>query len=329
VDGSKQDLLQVQNLTVGYASSDGNILHAVDDISLVIRSGETLGVLGESGCGKSSLARAILRILPPHANCSGSIRLGDKNILLLNEQELQMIRGRQTSMVSQDPALSLNPVLSVGRQIEEVLRAHLPLSGRQRRERVITLLRDVGFDQPLEIRSVYPHQLSGGQRQRVAIAQALACQPDLLIADEPTSKLDATSSEEIITLLSGIRQKHNTSILFISHDPTLFAGFADRLLVMYAGRIVESGAAAAVFGHPLHPYTRALVRIARSSTLSASALRVRLESIDGLPPDPAQFKSGCRFEPRCSDRKEICSQRYPGAFLPEPSHPVNCFNYGE
>ena len=191
------------------------------------------------------------------------------------------------------------------------------------------LLREVGFDHPGEIYSAYSHQLSGGQRQRIAIAQAVACRPTLLIADEPTSKLDSTLQAEILALLSQIRRQHGTAILVISHDSTLFAGFADRIAVMYAGRIVEVGSSAEIFGRPLHPYTQALVRIATASMVTGSRARVRLPAIEGESPDPACIPVGCRFEPRCSERMDICSRRYPREFMPQPSRPVNCFKYGE
>ncbi len=191
------------------------------------------------------------------------------------------------------------------------------------------LLQVVGFDHPQEVYSAYPHQLSGGQRQRIAIAQAVACRPALLIADEPTSKLDATLQAEIVSLLSQIRQQHGTAILVISHDPALFGGFADRVAVMYAGRMVEVGTSAEIFGRPLHPYTQGLVQIATSSAVTGSSARVRLPVIKGESPDPTCIPVGCRFEPRCPERMEVCLRRYPPEFLPEPSRPVNCFKYGE
>lgn len=191
------------------------------------------------------------------------------------------------------------------------------------------LFREVGFDNPEETYSACPHQLSGGQRQRIAIAQAVACRPALLIADEPTSKLDATLQAEILALLSQIRRQHGTAILVISHDPALFAGFADRIAVMYAGRIVEVGSRTEIFGRPLHPYTQALVRIVASSAITGSRARVRLPAIEGESPDPTCVPVGCRFEPRCSERMDVCSRRYPPEFMPEPSRPVNCFKYGE
>jgi oligopeptide/dipeptide ABC transporter ATP-binding protein len=320
----------VRELTVTYFPENGEPIRALDGVSIEVRPGEIVGILGESGSGKSTLASALLRLLAPHAKCEGgTIPIRGRDLLNLSERELRAIRGREISLIPQDPALSLNPVMTAGSQVDEVLRAHLPLTAQQRRERVMELFREVGFDHPEEIYSAYPHQLSGGQRQRIAIAQAVACRPTLLIADEPTSKLDATLQTEIVALLSQIRRQHGTAILVISHDPTLFAGFADRIAVMYAGRIVEVGSSAEIFGRPLHPYTQALVRIAASSVVTGPSTRVRLPVIEGESPDPTCIPVGCRFEPRCSERMEVCSRRYPREFMPEPSRPVNCFKYGE
>ena len=329
MDGSKEYLAQVLELTVTYSPEDVKPIRALDAMSIGIRPGEVVGILGESGCGKSTLASAILRLLPPHAKCDGTILYGQRDLLRLSEPELRTIRGRQIAQISQDPALSLNPVMTAGSQIGEVLRAHFLLNAHQRPTRVLELLREVGFDHPDEIYSAYPHQLSGGQRQRIAIAQAVACRPALLIADEATSKLDANSQVEIIALLKQIRQQHGTAILVISHDPTVFAGFADRIAVMYAGRIVEVGTSAEIFARPLHPYTQALIRIAVSTVVRRSETGVRFPAIDGESPDPTRVPAGCRFEPRCSERMELCSRTYPREFLPEPSRPVNCFKYGE
>ncbi len=330
MDSSRECFAQVRDLTVTYSPEDGEPIRALDGVSIEVRSGEIVGLLGESGCGKSTLASALLWLLAPDAKCQGgTIQFCGRDLLNLPERELRAIRGREISLIPQDPALSLNPVMTAGSQVDEVLRAHLPLTAQQRRERVTELLREVGFDHPEEVYSAYPHQLSGGQRQRIAIAQAVACRPALLIADEPTSKLDATLQAEILALLSQIRQQHRTAILLISHDPTLFAGFADRIAVMYAGRIVEVGSSADIFGRPLHPYTQALMRIATSAVVTGSSARVRLPAIEGDSPDPTRIPVGCRFEPRCSERMDVCSRRYPREFMPEPSRPVNCFKYGE
>lgn len=330
MDNAKQFVVQVQNLAVTYVLAKSGSIRALDGVSIAIRAGEIVGILGESGCGKTTLASALLRLLAPNARCEGgTILVRGRDLLTLSESELRAIRGREVSLIPQEPALALNPVMTVGSQVGEVLRAHLPGTGRQRRALVMELLQEVGFENQDEIYSAYPHQLSGGQRQRIAIAQAVACRPALLIADEPTSKLDANLQTEIIALLSQIRRQRGTAILAISHDPALFAGFADRIAVMYAGRIVEFGSSAEVLGRPLHPYTQALVRIMMHSVVPGSRSQVRLPAIEGDSFDPACIPSGCRFAPRCPERMDVCSQRYPGEFVPLPSRTVNCFKYGE
>jgi oligopeptide/dipeptide ABC transporter ATP-binding protein len=296
---------------------------------LAIRGGEVVGILGESGCGKSTLAQAILGLLPSNADGGqGVILLRGRDLLTMPESKLREIRGREVAMVPQDPSLALNPVINVGSQIAEVLRAHLPLRGKERRARVLELLSEVGFGGPEDIYGAYPHELSGGQRQRVAIAQAISCKPALLLADEPTSKLDAPLQAEIIALLARIRREHGIAIVMISHDPTVFAGFADRVAVMYAGRIVEVGTTIEIFRQPLHPYTQALVQIAKSTVSADRPARGRFAAIEWDSPDPSSLPAGCRFHPRCPERMEVCSQRYPRAFLPEPSRPVSCFKWG-
>jgi ABC-type dipeptide/oligopeptide/nickel transport system ATPase component len=280
VDQPEQYLVEIRDLKVTYFPDDGDPIDALDGVSIGVRPGEVLGVLGESGSGKSTLASALLRLLPPHAKLeSGTIRIGDRDLLQMSEAEIRKIRGQRISLVSQDPSVSLNPVIPCGVQIGEVLRAHFPLSASERRLRVAELLREVGFDQPEEIYAAYPHQLSGGQRQRVVTAQAVACRPELLIADEPTSKLDATLQSEIIDLLSQIRRQHGMAMLFISHDPAIFAGFADRIAVMYAGRIVEFGNSVEIFRRPQHEYTQSLVRLAMASVITGSKVRVPLPTM--------------------------------------------------
>jgi oligopeptide/dipeptide ABC transporter ATP-binding protein len=316
-------------LSVTYSLANGDDVRALDGIRLEIRRSEVLGILGESGCGKSTLAHAILGLLPSHARIErGEIFWHGRDLLRLPESELRAIRGREISWVTQHPALSLNPVMTVGCQVEEVLRAHLPSIARERRDRVCELLREVGFDQPTTIYDTYPHQLSGGQRQRIVIAQAVACRPALVIADEPTSKLDGPLRSEIVALLSKLRQRYGTAILVISHDPTLCATFADRVALMYAGRIVEVGNSAEVFARPLHPYTRALVGLARSSAVAGASAKGRFPRIEGEPPDATDFPVGCRFEPRCPERMEVCALRCPEDVAPEPTRSVSCFKYG-
>jgi oligopeptide/dipeptide ABC transporter ATP-binding protein len=328
-ENSNAKFLEVRDLTVTYFAEGGDPIRALDGVSIDVGPGEVVGILGESGCGKSTLANAIVRLLPPLAAIRGTIAFRGRDLITLQESGLRAIRGRDISLMGQDPALALNPVMKTGTQIEEVLRAHFPLERPERRARVMELLREVGFDKPEEIYSAYPHQLSGGQRQRIAIAQALACRPALLIADEPISKLDATLQAEIVELLKQIRTRHQTAILLISHDPSLFAGFADRIAVMYAGRIVEVGTTSQIFRWPLHPYTQALVRLASASTITDANSGIKFPAIEGESARPDQIAAGCRFEPRCADRMDICSHRYPQEFFPEPSRPVNCFKYGE
>jgi oligopeptide/dipeptide ABC transporter ATP-binding protein len=323
-------LCEILGLSISYALENNVRVRALDHVNLGVRAGEVIGILGESGSGKSTLAAAILRLLSANAcRHGGTVLFQGRDLWEMSESELRQVRGREISAVLQDPALALNPVLTVGSQIAEPMRAHLTLSGQQRRMRVLELLADVGFDNPEEVYGAYPHQLSGGQRQRIAIAQAISCHPPLLIADEPTSKLDAPLQAEIIAMLARIHREQGLAILLISHDPAIFAGFVDRIAVMYAGKIIELGPTAQVFREPLHPYTQALVQIARQAFTNSGPARARFAAIEGESPDPSNLPAGCRFYPRCSVRMDVCDVRDPQTFLPEPSRPVNCFKYGE
>jgi oligopeptide/dipeptide ABC transporter ATP-binding protein len=325
---SVETLALVHRLSVTYLPDSDQPVRALDQASLEIRPGELVGILGESGSGKSTLAAAFLRLLPADARYdSGAIHFRGRNLLVLPEAELRRMRGAEIALIPQDPALALNPVVRVGYQIAEVLRAHLPMAARERRTRVEELLAEVGFDQPQPIYSAYPHQLSGGQRQRVAIAQAMSCRPALVIADEPTSKLDASLQAEILSLMREISQRHHTAFVLISHDPTVLAGFVNRVAVMYAGRIVEEGYTEDIFRRPLHPYTLALVRLC-ARYLSKTGVRTRFASIEGEPPDLACLGVGCRFAPRCPERMEVCTERGLQETTPQPSHRVSCFKYG-
>ena len=279
---SADQLLGIQDLTVSYAAGNGECLRALTSVSLELRPNQVLGIVGESGCGKSTLANAVMQLLPGNARReSGHILFCGENLPSLSERELRSIRGRQIALVPQDPALSLNPVITVGTQIEEVLRAHLSLSSRQRKDRVMELLGEVGFDEPCKIYGAYPHQLSGGQRQRIVIAQAISCRPALLIADEPTSKLDAELRSEMVRLLSQLRASHGTALVVISHDLTMVAAIADRVAFMYQGSIVEAGGREEVFRHPTHAYTQALLRIARSTRVDGGGKKKnRFPTID-------------------------------------------------
>jgi peptide/nickel transport system ATP-binding protein len=261
-------LIEIHGLTVRYQPNAVRSVFAVNGAELRIAPGEVVGVLGESGSGKSTLAAAIMRLLPATAECHGRIRFEDRDVMAMRMTELQQIRGKRISLISQDPATSLNSVIRVGAQISEVLRAHLQLSRTERKRRVSELLLEAGFDDSERIASSYPHQLSGGQRQRVVIAQAIACRPALLIADEATSKLDAPLQAQIQSLMSAIVHRHGTALIWITHDPATLVGFADRIVVMQEGRIVERAATADLFRNPAHPYTRKLVALSKEFAIS-------------------------------------------------------------
>jgi len=289
-------LLSVEDLSVTFRTAAGP-LHAVRNISFTLAEGETLALVGESGCGKSATALSLTRLLPsPPAEVDGSVVFEGANLLALDHDELRSVRGRRIAMVFQDPMSSLNPVRTIGRQMEEMLRVHLNMSHGQARRRSAELLGSVGIPTPMRHLDSYPHQLSGGMRQRVMIAMGLSCEPRILIADEPTTSLDVSIQAQILELLRTMTAAHGTSLLMISHDLSVVAGLADRIAVMYAGQLVETGPTARVFDHPRHPYAKGLLecipRLDRPRTL-------RLRSIDGGLPDPHETPAGCPFAPRC------------------------------
>ena len=321
-------MLEVRGLKVCYRAGEKNV-RAVDGVDLTVNAGQVVGVIGESGSGKSTLAAALLRLLPPGAEVrSGSLRLEGVDILSASQARLRELRGARMALVPQDPATTLNPVMKVGTQISEVLRAHLKVSRKEREDRVLELLREVGFPDAAKVSSAYPHELSGGQRQRAVIAQAVSCGPALVIADEPTSKMDSFLQNEILELMLKLVQHKRTALILITHDPAILRETASRIAVMYAGKIVEEGPADEVLSTPLHPYTQALMR------LFPAAVRERIGSmklpvIPGEPPDLAQMGAGCRFEPRCGERMPVCASENPREFMPAASHRVNCFKYAE
>jgi oligopeptide/dipeptide ABC transporter ATP-binding protein len=324
-----KSLLEIKNLSLIYSQAGGEPVRALQGVNLQVRPGEILGVLGESGCGKSTLAHAIAGIVQRSAKVvAGEIFFDGADVLRLPEEKLRSIRGRQLSLVPQEPALSLNPVLTVGTQIGEVLRAHIPMNGKDRRARIDELLAEVGFDEPFKIRNCYPHQLSGGQRQRIVLAQAIACGPRLLIADEPTSKLDATLRSEIAELLLMLHNRHGMAILLISHDVGLVSSLSHRIAMMYAGEMIELGGCADVLARPLHPYTQALLRLAKLSTAAAFERKARLPQIEAEHSQHVGCQSRCNFEPHCPDRMAVCAERSPHEIRPEPTRIVSCFRYG-
>ena len=278
-------LLRVRRLSVSYASGSPSPVVALREVDLEIGKGEVVGILGESGCGKSTLALSMLGLLPADARVQGSILFRNEELLGLSEKQMRRIRGAGIALIPQEPGLALSPVMRVGDQIAEVILAHRALTRKARRQEVESILREVHLADVGRIYSAYPHQLSGGELHRVAIAQALACRPELIIADEPTRSLDVTVQAEILGVLRNLNQAFGTALLFITHNPALLAGFADRIAVMYAGRAVENGVAAKVFGRPLHPYTRGLLDLVPRSTRADYSLPGGLlPAIPGGPP---------------------------------------------
>ena len=322
-----ESLLEVRDLSVLYGRDGRWPVIALNDVSFEIAPGEAVGLLGESGCGKTTLGLTLLHLLPKTARVRcGSVTFLGLDLLTLAEGELQKIRGPWISMVYQEPGAALNPVIRVGDQISEVLRAHGPLSSAHAKEDAKMLLTRVGFAADSGISEAYPHQLSGGQKQRVVIAQAIACRPALIIADEPTTTLDAVNQTEILALLKAIRSELRMALLLISHDPNVLESMVDRILVMYAGRLVEEGPTYYVMQRPLHPYTRGLLH-AGLSTVNGANHRKLLSVIPGEPPNLARLPMGCVFEPRCPDGRSVCRYRRPRDFRPVESRRVACFNY--
>ncbi|MBA3259864.1 MAG: ABC transporter ATP-binding protein [Gemmatimonadales bacterium] len=290
-------VLEVEELRISFPAERGGRFLAVDGVSFTLDRGETLAIVGESGCGKSITSLALLRLVPPPGRIeSGSvIRLGDTDVLALEGESLRRIRGRRVGMIFQDPMTSLNPVFTVGNQIAEGIRAHFKVSKAEARDRSLHLLQEVGIPDPSTRIDSYPHQLSGGMRQRVMIAMALAAEPEILVADEPTTALDVTVQAQILEVLDRLRESHGMAVLLITHDLGIVAGRADRVAVMYAGQIVEEAPTARLFSAPSHPYTQGLF---------ASVPRItgpvrRLTPIRGSVPAPTAWPSGCRFRPRC------------------------------
>src|SRR5438128_6216927 len=316
----RNPLLEVVGLRVHFRT-DAGIVKAVDGVSLAIEPGETLGLVGESGCGKSVTAYAILQLLaaPPAEYAGGEIRFRGENLLALDERQLRRVRGNLISMVFQEPMLSLNPIMSVGRQVAEALLEHQTLTKREARERAIEMLRRVHIPSPETRFNEYPHQMSGGMKQRAMIAMALACKPQLLIADEPTTALDVTIQAQILDLLNELQSEMGMSVLLITHDLGVVAETCDRVAVMYAGKIVEHAPVNELFERPQHPYTHGLFR----SLPILNEKKARLAVIPGAVPSPLDFPSGCRFRTRCAMAQEICKQEPPLRDL-APGHAAAC-----
>jgi len=317
-------LLEVRDLTVRFDTAGGAV-QAVSAVGFSLGRGQTLGLVGESGCGKSTAAYALMGLLPRNGRVTaGSVSFEDRDLLRLAPGALRALRGDRISMVFQNPMTSLDPAYSIGSQIVDVLREHKGLGSESARQRAIVLLRRVGIPDPEGRFGSYPHQLSGGQRQRVVIAIALACDPALLIADEPTTALDVTIQAQILALLRDLCAEEGAAIILITHDLGVVAQMCDRVAVMYAGRLVEEAPVRAIFADPLHPYTAALLR----SIPSAAAGRGDLAVIEGGVPDLVAPPPGCPFAPRCPHRMAVCDERVPPTIEARPDHRVACFLHG-
>ncbi|MEW6201894.1 MAG: ABC transporter ATP-binding protein [bacterium] len=304
-----KQILEVKNLTTYFHTDEGTV-HAVEDVSFMLNEGETLGIVGESGCGKSVTALSILRLIPmpPGKIESGEIIFDGRNLIHMPEEEIRRLRGNRVAMIFQDPMTSLNPFLRISRQLTEPLEVHKGITHREALKRAIDMLALVEIPSPARRIYDYPHQFSGGMRQRVMIAMALICEPRILIADEPTTALDVTIQAQILDLLKKIQAETGTAVLLITHDLGIVAGMCDRIVVMYAGRIVESAATETLFGQPLHPYTLGLLR---SLPRLDQSKKERLTPIEGLPPDLIHFPSGCHYSPRCELVVSRCREEAP------------------
>jgi peptide/nickel transport system ATP-binding protein len=320
----KVALLEVENLQTHFRTPEG-VNRAVDGVSFQVDEGETLAIVGESGCGKSVTANSILRLIPePPGKIAGAIRFAGKDLLQLSDREMRRIRGKDISMIFQEPMTSLNPVLSVGRQLRETLKVHEDLERKAADARAEEMLALVGIPEPRRRLSEYPHQLSGGMRQRVMIAIALACSPKLLIADEPTTALDVTIQAQILDLMRNLKHRVGAAIVLITHDLGVVAEVAERVMVMYAGRKVEEAPVAELFRSPRHPYTQGLLGAVPKLGSSLSGEATRLAEISGLVPSLKSRIQGCVFANRCPQATDLCHSLAPALALKAPGHVAAC-----
>ena len=323
----KAQNLSVNNLSVSFTGDSGKVI-AIDDVSFTLEKGKVLGVIGESGCGKSTLALSIMKLLPEKISKieQGEILFNGNDLSKFTEDKLESLRGNEISMIFQEPMTSLNPLFKVGRQIGEPLKIHKQLRERELKNKVIELLKTVHIPNPEKIYDAYPHSLSGGMRQRVMIAMALSCEPEILIADEPTTALDVTIQSQILYLLKKLNEKVNTSIIFITHDLSVVAEVCDEVMVLYAGKVVEQTDVYELFDNPKHPYTIGLLE----SQPHRCERGKPLPSIKGMVPSLLDMPSGCRFSTRCSKKFcEKCVEEQPPLFEVDENHKVACWLYDE
>ena len=321
-NGDGRPLLEVKNLKTQFFTQDG-IVRAVDDISFYVMPGETLGIVGESGCGKSMTGLSIMRLIPnpPGKIVNGEVVFNGRDVIKMSEEQVRSIRGNDIAMIFQDPMTSLNPVLTINRQISESLQLHLKMNREQARQRSIELLEMVGIPNAQERVDQYPHQFSGGMRQRVMIAMALSCSPRLLIADEPTTALDVTIQAQILDLMRVLQSETGTGVMLITHSMGVVAGMSDRVQVMYAGHIVETASTEEIFSNPRHPYT---VGLLKSIPRLDASKREKLHPIRGLPPDLIDLPDMCPFVPRGNYAREKCEQKNPPLLEVKPGHYSAC-----
>ena len=316
-------LLEIEDLQTQFFTSAGNV-KAVDGVSYTVENGETVAVVGESGSGKSVTAMSIMRLIPwpPGKIVGGSINFDGQNLLDLSEDEMRDIRGRDIGMIFQEPMTSLNPVLTIGLQLTEPMMAHLEMTEEEAMAKAVKLLGMVGISEPERRLAQYPHHLSGGMRQRVVIAMALACDPKLIIADEPTTALDVTIQAQILELMKNLTRDLGVAMIIITHNLGVVARYADRVNVMYAGRIIESGTASDIYHNPKHPYTLALLKSVPRMDRQRTE---KLDPVDGQPPDLTKLDAGCSFRPRCRFATEQCAKSFPVLEEVGPGHTSACF----
>jgi peptide/nickel transport system ATP-binding protein len=323
-----QPLLEIKNLRTYFFTHRG-VARAVDDVSFSISSGEMVGLVGESGCGKSVLVRSIMRLIPdpPGRIVGGEINFLGDNLLDFSEKEMRRVRGNAISMIFQEPMTSLNPVYKVGFQLAEIFRRHHKLNKKQAFEKSVEMLKMVEIPSPESRVEDYPFQMSGGMRQRIVIAMALACQPQLIFADEPTTALDVTTQAQILNLITQLEQELGTSMLLITHDFGVIAEMVKRVLVMYAGKVVEYARVEDLLSNPLHPYTEGLIRSVPSLDKAENKYRGPLKEIPGIVPDLCYLPQGCYFYPRCHRKMDICQHETPIITETQSEHSVSCWLY--